>query len=280
MQLEIDRRWDFADAAASEERFRDAADDDTHPAHERAVMVTQLARALGMQGRTDDALAVLETVSAIRDPDQVAEPLERSTSGERVEAADQGETRDSRDAAELRARVALERGRVLVSAGRVDDAMPELTRAVREAALAASAFLVLDSLHMLALHDAGHEAEWASEGFQILSEVHDPRTLRWSIALHHNLAWTLHDAGDPAAALAEFERGLAAAQAYGTADQRHIAQWSIARCLRSLDRLDEARSIQERLALERPDDRFVADELAALDSQSDPSPDTTPPPTP
>ena len=60
----IDRLWDFGDPAASEERFREAADDDSHPAHVRAVLSTQLARAIGIQGRGDEALAVLDEVAA------------------------------------------------------------------------------------------------------------------------------------------------------------------------------------------------------------------------
>ena len=63
-QQMIDRLWDFSDPAASEERFREAADDDEHPAHVRAVMTTQLARALGIQGRFAEAIDVLDGVVA------------------------------------------------------------------------------------------------------------------------------------------------------------------------------------------------------------------------
>jgi hypothetical protein len=50
----------------------------------------------------------------------------------------------------------------------------------------------------------------------------------------------------------------------GTADQLHVAQWAVARCLRSLGRLEEAREIQERLFAARPDDEYVVSELAEL----------------
>ena len=60
----IDRLWDFGDPAASEERFREASDDDSHPAHVRAVMATQVARAVGIQGRGDEALALLDEIGA------------------------------------------------------------------------------------------------------------------------------------------------------------------------------------------------------------------------
>ena len=134
----LDRLWDFGDPTASEERFREAADDDAYSPHLRAVLSTQLARALGIQRRTDEALAVLDAVAATGpapgDPESYA--------------------------AELRARVSIERGRFAASDQRPADAVPELTRGVREAALAGSTFLVLDALHMLALNDVGHEEEW------------------------------------------------------------------------------------------------------------------------
>jgi tetratricopeptide (TPR) repeat protein len=240
-QQMIDRLWDFGNPAASEERFREAADDDGNSAHLRAVMTTQLARALGIQGRVDEALAVLESVAA------------------EVPAGDGGA-----DDAELRARVAIERGRLAASAGRPADAVPELTRGVREAALAGSTFLVLDALHMLALNDAGHEEEWAAEGFDVLDGVRDARLRRWGVALHNNLGWTMHDAGRAEAALTHFEQAVEAADRYGTAEQRHVARWSVARCLRSLGRTDEALALQRELAAARPEDPYVQAELAAL----------------
>ena len=239
----IDRLWDFSDPSASEERFREAADDDEHSAHIRAVMATQLARALGIQHRWDEAFAVLDDVVTEGIPSDDPE----------------------RDAAEVRARVAIERGRILAAdPDRRLEALPELTRGVREGALAGSPFLVLDALHMLALNDLGHEEEWAAEGFDVLAGSRDPRVLRWGVALHNNLGWALHDGGRPEAALSEFEQAVEAADRYGTAEQQHVARWSVARCLRTLGRTDEALDLQRELARSRPDDPFVQEELAAL----------------
>ncbi|WP_205647589.1 hypothetical protein [Agromyces badenianii] len=240
-QQMIDRLWDFSDPAASEERFRGAADDEENPAQLRAVMSTQFARALGIQGRVDEALAALEAVAA------------------GIPAID-AET----DAAELRARVAIERGRLAASAARPVDAVPELTRGVREAALAGSPFLVLDALHMLALNDAGHEEEWAAEGFDVLAGVRDARVLRWGVALHNNLGWTMHDAGRAEPALRHFEQAVEAADRYGTTEQGHVARWSVARCLRTLGRNEAALALQQELIAARPDDPYVQAELAAL----------------
>ena len=239
----IDRLWDFSDPKASEERFREAADDDEHPAHVRAVMATQLARALGIQARAAEAFEVLDALLA--DAEVAGGP--------------------EREAAEVRARVSIERGRILAAdAERRAEAIPVLTRAVREAALAGSPFLVLDALHMLALNDAGHEEEWAAEGFDVLAGSRDPRVLRWGVALHNNLGWTKHDRGDAAAALYHFEKAVEAADEYGTAGQQHVARWSVGRALRSLGRTDEALELQRELALARPDDTYVRAEIEAL----------------
>jgi tetratricopeptide (TPR) repeat protein len=165
----------------------------------------------------------------------------------------------------VRARIAIERGRILASdPQRRPEAVPALTRAVREAAAAGSPFLVLDALHMLALHDSGHEEEWAFEAFDVLAGSRDPRVLRWGVALHNNLGWTKHDAGDAVAALYHFEKAVDAADRYGTAEQQHVARWSVGRALRTLDRRDEALELQRVLARARPGDPYVQAELAAL----------------
>ncbi|HEX6953721.1 MAG TPA: hypothetical protein VF156_02475 [Agromyces sp.] len=244
-QQTIDRLWDFADPVASEARFRAVADDESRSAHERAVMTTQVARAIGIQRRDDDALALLDELESAERPDETAE-----------------------EAAEIRARVALERGRIAATAERFDEAVPLFTRAVREAALAGSTFLVLDALHMLALNDAGHEEEWATEGFDVLDGVRDPRLKRWGVALHNNLGWTKHDAGDAVAALHHFEQAVEAADRYGTAGQQHVARWSVGRALRSLGRTDEALELQRELAVARPDDRYVQAEIEALTAEA------------
>lgn len=244
-QQTIDRLWDFADPAASEERFRAVADDESRTAHERAVMTTQVARAIGIQRRDDDALALLDELESAERTDETPE-----------------------EAAELRARIALERGRIAATAERFDEAVPLFTKAVREAAVAGSTFLVLDALHMLALNDAGHEEEWAAEGFDILDGVRDPRLKRWGVALHNNLGWTKHDAGDAVAALHHFEQAVEAADRYGTAGQQHVARWSVGRALRTLGRTDEALELQRELALTRPDDTYVQAEIEALTAET------------
>ncbi|WP_244857614.1 tetratricopeptide repeat protein [Agromyces archimandritae] len=232
-QRRVDALWDFSSPQASVERFRAAADDDGNPPHLRAVFATQLARALGLAKEPEEAVEVLDAIEA--------EPGD----------------------GELRARVALERGRLATTSDRAH-AVATLTYAAREAALAADLFLALDALHMLALIDAGHEEEWAEEGFAVLAASREPRVLRWGVALHNNLGWTLHDAGRAEEALARFEDASRYAERFGTAEQRHVARWAIGRCLRTLDRTEEALAIQQELHEARPDDGYVIAELHEL----------------
>ncbi|WP_345764251.1 hypothetical protein [Diaminobutyricibacter sp. McL0608] len=231
-QAELDELWDHGDAAESERRFRTAEDDEMRGDAVRAELETQRARALGLQGRYDEADAVLDAIP----------PL----------------------GAVVAARVALERGRVRLSSRDAAAATPRFLDALESAREAASTFLVVDAMHMLALSDPGKEDHWTRLALVELHSTDDQRTQRWQIALHNNLGWHHFDAGHAAAALEEFAAALVAARDFGTSDQRFMGEWTVARCLRELGRDAEALAIQSRLAAQRPDDPDVAAEIAAL----------------
>jgi len=245
LQAELDALWDFTDPAASEQRFRAARDEPGTDAVRAGTLTTQLARALGLQDRFDEADALLDGVDG--------DPL-------------------------VAVRRDLERGRLRRSAGRVPEAVPLFGRAADGAAAlatdpgpdpdgevrVAATFLRVDALHMLALSDDGAADRWTREALAALEPVTDARTLRWRVALHNNRGWERHDAGEYDAALAEFRAALDAAVSYGNEAQRIAARWSVARCLRSLGRTADALAMQEALAADAPDDPYVAEELAIL----------------
>lgn len=226
----LDELWDFADAAASADRF--SVEIASAPPVTADELRTQQARALGLAGRGDEADALLAAI-------------------------------DSEDLV-VRTRVALERGRRLNSSGRPAEAVPLFADGLDLAQAAGDDFLAVDALHMLAIADGERSAEWAARGVALAETSADTRTHRWLIALHNNLGWLHHDAGRYPDALAEFEAADAAAQAHGSTEQQQIAHWAIARALRSLGRRDEARAIQQRLLELRPDDEYVLEELEAL----------------
>src|SRR5215510_6587573 len=109
--------WDFDDPAASGERFLDVAEHADEP--ERTAWLTQYARSLGLQERYDDAHKVLDQLAS--DDPQAATYLD------------------------------LERGRVLNSSGRPEQAGPLFESAARTAAAAGLDALQVDALHMLAI---------------------------------------------------------------------------------------------------------------------------------
>ena len=189
-QAQLDALWDFSDAGASQARLRTAADAATDAA-ERAELLTQVARALGLQDRFDDAEQVLDGIVP--------------------------------GTAVVRTRVALERGRLRNSNGDSAAAVPLFRSAAEAAASADLLFLRVDALHMLAIADADHAADWTREALTLLEATDDPRTLRWRVGLYNNAGWADFDAGRFADAIASFELSKDAATRWGTAQQ---VQWA------------------------------------------------------
>ena len=200
-----------------------------------AELTTQLARSLGLQGSLDEATTVLETV-ALQQP----------------------------AAAVVQARLALERGRLINSAGRTDDAIEHFRAALRTAESAHEDFLAVDAAHMLAITDQEHSEVWTARGLRIAADSDDPRTQRWAGSLHNNAGWARHDAGDFTGALEEFEAALTAYSTHGSVEQVRVARWAVARALRSLAQFGAAMDIQLRLAEHGPADGYVEEELAEL----------------
>ena len=230
-QASLDALWNFEDPVASEAALRRVAELVTDPV-ERAELQTQIARALGLQGRIDEAERLLARVPRL-DPVVVT-------------------------------RIELERGRLLNTDGDPDAALPHFLRAIAAARKTGNDFLLIDALHMAAIIDVEHAERWFQEALSELADIRDPRTQRWTIALCTNYGWHLHDAGRYAEALDAFRAAVTACLRLGTAEQLFVARWAEARCLRSLGRRAEALLIQQALHLERPDDEYVAEELALL----------------
>lgn len=198
-QQQLDSLWDFGDGAASEARLRAAADAATGAA--RDEYVTQVGRSLGLQGRFDDAHAMLDAISS--------------------------------DDGAVSARIALERGRLENSSGHPDRAVRHFRQAVELAELHGLTFLQIDALHMLAIADVDDESEWTRQAVTLADASSDERTRRWLISLHNNHGWTLYDAGDRDGAIAEFELTLALAEAIGTPNQQQYAREALAQAQRS-----------------------------------------------
>jgi len=196
-QTRLDELWDFSDAPASEKRLSAAAA--VADGALRAELLTQVARARGLQERFAEADAVLDEVAA------------------GPEAADPA----------VRTRVVLERGRLRNSAGDAAAAVALFAEAERTAAAAGLTFLQVDALHMTAIASPdGTEATDAA--LAVLEGVTDDRTLRWRVGLHNNRGWARFDAERYDEALASFVASREAAERWGTPQQVTWADEAIA----------------------------------------------------
>jgi tetratricopeptide (TPR) repeat protein len=227
--------WDFDDPSSSAERFLEAAEHADEP--DRTAWLSQYARALGLQEKYDEATRVLDRL-----------------------ASD-----DPRAATYL----ALERGRVLRSSGRPDEARPHFETAARAAEAGGLDALHIDALHMLALVAEPDAQQGLNE--QALAQARassDPRARDWDASLLNNTGMTHADAGDFAAALASFEEALAARERIGDPASTRVARWMVGWALRNLGRLDEAlavqRALKDDLVSIGEDDPYVDEELALL----------------
>lgn len=229
----LDTLWETAEPAASEARFRAHLAALTEPSP-RAQTLTQLARAVGLQRRFEEAHAILDEAAALLDP---AESLAAG--------------------ALARIRHLLERGRVHNSAGEKASAREnfqqawEAARAAAEDGYAVDAEAV-DTAHMLAIAAETREAalRWNERALELAEDSEDERARRWQASLLNNLGWARHDGGEYEAALALFERALTERQKSGQNRETRIARWCVARCLRSLGRLEEALAQQRGLLAE------------------------------
>ncbi len=239
--IDIDAFWEYADPAASEQRFRQAlitADGDT-----RLALLTQVARTLSLRRRFAEAHTLL---------DQVQSALPAAGSVPRV-------------------RYLLERGRTFNSAGDTPQAKPLFIEAWERATASEQPLdgLAVDAAHMLAIVVSGDEgAQWTARGIDLARRSTDAKARALLPALLNNHAWNLHDSQRFAEALPVFREAETAWHASGRQPQGRIATWSVARCLRSLGEFDAALQLQ--LGLERAwaqagtPDGYVFEEIAEL----------------
>ncbi len=230
---DMDSLWDFQDPSGSETRFRELAQQPgtgEQPAY-LACVLSQLARALGLQRRFTEAEAVLadaETAAARAVPAPAA--------GECAVHP-------------FRVRLLLERGRVLNSSGDKTASIPCFREAWNQALAAGEEFLAVDAAHMLGIVETPDVAlEWNHRAIQHAEQAGAPRARRWLGSLYNNTGWTHFDRGELGAALEMFEQCLAFHQAAGRGRETRIAQWSIARVLRAQG--DPAAALSRQQALE------------------------------
>lgn len=217
--------WNFGDPSASRAAFEallpGAADEEL-----QLEIWCQIARTWGLEGKFEEGHEVLAGLTESGDPSKRSFACWN-----------------------------LEKGRLLNSSGKPQEARPFFESAC------GSAWddLRIDALHMMAIVASGEEAlEWNQKALAEADASQMPEARRWIGSISNNLAWSLHDLGRLDEALEVFktaERFFAERGGQG----HHIAQWAVARCLRSLGRFEEALEGQE--ALLESGDGYVEEEM-------------------
>lgn len=220
--MDIDAYWEYAEPAASESRFRAALP--AAQGGERLEILTQIARTYSLVKRFDDAHKLLDEVHP-----------QLAGAGTRANV-----------------RYLLERGRTFNSAGDGSRARGLFTDAWGLASDAGLEGLAVDAAHMVAITCAGtaDAAPWNERGLALARRSADAKARALIPALLNNSAWDLHDLGRYGEALPLFEEALKEWIAREQPRQIRIARWSVARCLRSLGRYQEALDAQRALEAE------------------------------
>jgi len=235
---DIDSFWEYSDPATSEERFRSALE--TAKGDLRLELLTQIARTFSLRRRFDEAHQVLNGVEK-----------QLANAGARPNV-----------------RYLLERGRTFNSNGEKDKARELFIRAWEQAQQGNLEGLAVDAAHMVAITvSGGPEAiDWNQRGLAIARGSQDPKARGLIPAMLNNSAWDLHDMGRFEEALLLFEEAQAEWIVRRKPEQIRTAKWSVARCLRSLRRHEEALTIQHALEAEHNEagstDGYVLEEIA------------------
>lgn len=236
--IDIDSFWEYSDPAASEERFRQVLPGSKGDA--RLELLTQIARTYGLRQQFGEAHELL---------DEVEGQLDEAGSRPRV-------------------RYLLERGRTYNTSGSKEEARSLFVDAWDLALEENLEGLAVDAAHMVAITYAGHleAVDWNRRGLELARTSQDTKAQALIPAMLNNNAWDLFDMERYSEALPWFEEAESEWTSRGNKAQIQIAWWSVARCLRALERFEEALAIQQDLeaehAVDDTVDGYVFEELA------------------
>ena len=128
-------------------------------------------------------------------------------------------------------------------------------------------FYTVDAIHMLAIISTPDQSlELNLQAIQLAESSDQEKAQNWLGSLYNNTGWSYQDLGDYATALEIFEKGEAWQRSKGRVSQTRIASWTVARTLRSLNRVQDALAKQMALKEEfestgEEDDGYVSEEI-------------------
>jgi len=224
---EFDVLWNYDDPAGTETRFREMLPKARESSNEgyAAELLTQIARAQGLQQKFAEAHATLDEVDALLQPEMKS----------------------------AKVRSLLERGRVLNSSRNAEESIPFFTRALLLAQEGGFENYAVDAAHMLGIAAKGKESlRWNEEAIRLAESAKEPRAKRWLGPLYNNTGWTYFDMGQYAEAMKLFERDIEFRKRRGSNVEIGIARWSAAKMHRHLGQVEQSLKLQLEL-LDDPD---------------------------
>lgn len=215
----FDKLWDYADPAATEQKFRQILD--TEPTltdlSYHLQLLTQLARTYSLRRMFDESQNILDEVRSALGDEPTLEQL----------------------------RYHLEQGRVYNSSGDKSRAREEFDKALAISDSVSADFHTVDTLHMLAIISKPDEAiEWNKKAMLKAESSADERAQGWLGSLYNNLGWSYFGKKDFNSALDIFRKGLDWQLSKGREKQASIAKWSVARTLRAMGKVEDALDLQ------------------------------------
>jgi tetratricopeptide (TPR) repeat protein len=217
--------WNYKQPKETESRFREllpaaraSGDRDYY-----LQLLTQIARAQGLQKQYDQAHATLDHV--------------------REELTDDLKT--------VKVRYLLERGRVFNDTAQYEKSKAAFAEAWQHAQDRRLDGYAVDAAHMLGIIEPPDEAlTWNLRAAEYAKASHDPAARRWLATLQNNIGWTYFKMGNYTEALNRFEDALEHRKAQGNVTNIRIARWCIAKTHRLLGQTETALKEQQSLLVE------------------------------
>jgi len=234
----FDSLWDYSNPRQTEAKFRELLVKIPHDDPARLELLTQIARAQGLQHNFDDAHKTLDEVGG-----QI-----------------------SKYASPTKVRYFLERGRVYNSSGHADQARPFFEQAETMAAEIQEDFHAVDAVHMLAIVSPPDQNLTLNlRAIKMAESSGQEKARNWLGSLYNNTGWSYHDRGDYESALEMFQAAETFQSSKGRVNETRIAKWTVARTLRSMNRVEEALSnqmeLKKEIELTGEEDGFVYGEI-------------------
>ncbi len=223
--MDFSKYWQYQDPAATH-RELDKLLEET-PLDDklvRAEILTQMARARGLQQRFEDGEKYLMRALKLI---------------------------GKNDKSRAYMRYLLEYGRLRNTAGDAKAARISFLTVWDKARQYNYPFLAVDAAHMMAIvEEPDKQLGWSEKAIEYIESSENKRVSGWLGPLYNNTAWTYHDLGQYDKAMNLFEKGLEFRKSRNDTMGVLIAEWTIARCYRSLNQIDKAKKLQLKLEKE------------------------------